>query len=300
MSAAGPSQGALRTAAPSPFAYFASATLKAFNTNKTSWIGLAVFLIVVVAAIFAPVLAPFDPNDQNILEKLRAPTIEHWLGTDSFGRDTLSRLLYGARISLIIGVVSTLAAMVIGTAIGMLAGWHGGRLDTVTMQAMDVLLAFPSLILGLILVAMLGPSMVNIIIAIALTSIPPFARIARAPTIAVKEREFVDAGRALGYSDARILIVHILPNILPEILVMGSLWLANAIRTEASLAFVGLGVKPPTATWGGMIREGFENILDSYWLALAPGVAILIVIFALNLLGDGLRDAIDPKLKGEA
>lgn len=289
----------LRTAAPSPFAYFAKATLKAFNTNKTSWIGLAVFLIVVLAAIFAPVLAPFDPTDQNIVEKLRAPTLEHWLGTDSFGRDTLSRLLYGARISLIIGVVSTLAAMVIGTAIGMLAGWHGGRLDTVTMQAMDVLLAFPSLILGLILVAMLGPSMTNIIIAIALTSIPPFARIARAPTIAVKEREFVDAGRALGYSDTRILVGHILPNILPEILVMGSLWLANAIRTEASLAFVGLGVKPPIATWGGMIREGFENILDSYWLALVPGVAILIVIFALNLLGDGLRDAIDPKLKGE-
>ena len=288
-----------RSAPPSPFAYFASATLKAFNTNKTSWIGLVVFLFVVIVAILAPWIAPFDPTDQNILEKLRAPTIEHWLGTDSFGRDTLSRLIWGARISLIIGVVSTLAAMVIGTAIGMLAGWHGGRLDTVTMQAMDVLLAFPSLILGLILVAMLGPSMTNIIIAIALTSIPPFARIARAPTIAVKEREFVDAGRALGYSDSRILIVHILPNILPEILVMGSLWLANAIRTEASLAFVGLGVKPPIATWGGMIREGFENILDSYWLALVPGVAILIVIFALNLLGDGLRDAIDPKLKGE-
>jgi peptide/nickel transport system permease protein len=289
-----------RSAAPSPLAYFASATLKAFNTNKTSWIGLAVFLIIVVLAILAPVLAPFDPNDQNILEKLRAPTAEHWLGTDSFGRDTLSRVLYGARISLIIGTVSTLIAMVVGAAIGLLAGWHGGRLDTVTMQAMDVLLAFPSLILGLLLVAMLGPSMVNIIIAIALTSIPPFARIARAPTIAVKEREFVEAGRALGYSDARILIGHILPNIFPEILVMGSLWLANAIRTEASLAFVGLGVKPPTATWGGMIREGFENILDSYWLALAPGMAILIVIFALNLLGDGLRDAIDPKLKGEA
>jgi peptide/nickel transport system permease protein len=290
---------ALQTAAPSPFAYFAKATLKAFNTNKTSWIGLVIFLIVVVAAILAPVLAPFDPTDQNILEKLRAPTLEHWLGTDSFGRDTLSRLIYGARISLIIGVVSTIAAMVIGSAIGMLAGWRGGRLDTVTMQAMDVLLAFPSLILGLILVAMLGPSVLNIIIAIALTSIPPFARIARAPTIVVKEREYVDAGRALGYSDTRLLVVHILPNILPEILVMGSLWLANAIRTEASLAFVGLGVKPPIATWGGMIREGFENILDSYWLALVPSVAILIVIFALNLLGDGLRDAIDPKLKGE-
>lgn len=287
------------SAVPTPFAYFASATLKAFNTNKTSWIGLAVFLIVIGLAILAPLIAPFDPADQNILEKLRPPSLEHWLGTDSFGRDTLSRLLYGARVSLVIGIVSTLGALLIGSAIGMLAGWHGGRIDTVTMQAMDVLLAFPSLILGLILVAMLGPSMLNIIIAIALTSIPPFARIARAPTIAIKEREFVLAGRALGYSDTRILSAHILPNILPEILVMGSLWLANAIRTEASLAFVGLGVKPPTATWGGMIREGFENVLDSYALALAPSIAILVVIFALNLLGDGLRDAIDPKLKGE-
>ena len=288
------------TAALTPFQYFARQTFQAFNTNKTSWIGLVIFLVIVLLALLAPVIAPFDPTEQNILEKLRGPSIEHWLGTDSFGRDTLSRVLYGARISLVIGIVSTIAAMVIGTAIGMLAGWHGGRFDTVTMQAMDVLLAFPSLILGLILVAMLGPSMTNIIIAIALTSIPPFARIARAPTIAVKEREFVEACRALGYSDSRIIVRHILPNILPEILVMGSLWLANAIRTEASLAFVGLGVKPPIATWGGMIREGFENILDSYWLALVPGIAILIVIFALNLLGDGLRDAIDPKLKGEA
>jgi peptide/nickel transport system permease protein len=284
---------------PTPLAYFAAQTFKAFNTNKTSWIGLLVFVVVIALAIAAPWLAPYDPNDQNIMEKLRPPSAEHWLGTDSFGRDTLSRILFGARISLVIGISSTLLAMIIGSAIGMFAGWYGGRADTVTMQAMDVLLAFPSLILGLILVAMLGPSTHNIIIAIALTSIPPFARIARAPTIAIKEREFVMAGRALGYSDTRIVAGHILPNILPEILVMASLWLANAIRTEASLAFVGLGVKPPTATWGGMIREGFENILDSYTLALAPSIAILVVIFALNLLGDGLRDAIDPKLKGE-
>jgi len=286
-------------APPTPLAYFAAQTFKAFNTNKTSWIGLMVFVLVIALAIAAPWIAPYDPNDQNIMEKLRAPSAAHWLGTDSFGRDTLSRILYGSRISLVIGIASTLLAMIIGSAIGMFAGWYGGRADTVTMQAMDVLLAFPSLILGLILVAMLGPSTHNIIIAIALTSIPPFARIARAPTIAIKEREFVMAGRALGYTDTRIVVVHILPNILPEILVMASLWLANAIRTEASLAFVGLGVKPPTATWGGMIREGFENILDSYALALAPSIAILVVIFALNLLGDGLRDAIDPKLKGE-
>ncbi len=286
--------------APTPFAYFVSATIKAFNTNKTSWVGLSVFLLVVLAAVLAPLIAPHDPLEQDLIARLKPPSMEHWLGTDNFGRDTLSRLLYGAQISLVIGIVSTLAAMVVGTVIGMAAGWHGGRFDTVIMQAMDVLLAFPSLILGLIVVAMLGPSMTNIIIAIALTSVPPFARIARAPTIAIKEREFVEACRSLGYSDLRILAAHILPNILPEILVMGSLWLANSIRTEASLAFIGLGVKPPTATWGGMIREGFENILDSYWLALAPGIAILVVIFALNLLGDGLRDAIDPKLKGEA
>ena len=198
-----------------------------------------------------------------------------------------------------IGLLAIGIAMAIGSLIGLVAGYHGGRLDIVVMQAMDILLAFPSLILGLIIVAMLGPSITNLVIAIALTTIPPFARIARAPTIAVKEREFIEAGRALGYSDSRLMVLHILPNILPEILVMGSLWLATAIRVEASLAFIGLSVRPPTPTWGGMIREGFENILDSFWLALFPSLAILLVVFALNLLGDGLRDAIDPKLRGE-
>jgi len=278
----------------------AKATISAFNANKTSWVGLVIFLSVALAAIAAPLLSPHDPVEQNILYKLKPPTVEFPLGTDAFGRDILSRLLYGARISLVIGFVATIAALFIGSLIGILAGWYGGRFDVIVMQAMDMLLAFPSLILGLLIVAMLGPSMTNIILAIALTSIPAFARIARAPTISVKEREYIDACRALGYSDARIMGGHILPNIFPEILVMGSLWLANAIRTEASLAFIGLGVKPPTPTWGGMIREGFENILDSAWLAVAPGLAILVVVFALNLLGDGLRDAIDPKLKGEA
>ncbi|MBV8426012.1 MAG: ABC transporter permease [Hyphomicrobiales bacterium] len=287
-------------APPAPASSALQATLRAFNTNKASWIGLAIFLIVVAAAIFAPLIAPHDPLDQDVLDRLKPPSAEHLLGTDYYGRDTFSRLLYGARVSLVIGVVSTLIAMAAGTLIGMLAGWRGGRFDTITMQIMDMLLAFPSLILGLIIVAMLGPSIENIIAAIALTSVPPFARIARAPTIAVKGRDFVEACRSLGFSDTRILAVHILPNIFPEILVMGSLWLANAIRTEASLAFIGLGLKPPTPTWGGMIREGFENILDSAWLAIAPGVAILVVVFALNLLGDGLRDAVDPKLKNEA
>lgn len=274
-------------------------TLRAFNANKTSWVGLGLFLVVCAAALLAPVIAPHDPIDQNVLYRLKPPSAEHPAGTDYYGRDTLSRIIWGARISLSIGLLSIGAALVIGSLIGIVAGYYGGRLDIIVMQTMDVLLAFPSLILGLIVVAMLGPTVMNLVIAIALTAIPPFARIARAPTIAVKEREFVEAGRALGYSDARLMFGHILPNIAPEVLVMGSLWLATAIRVEASLAFIGLGVSPPTPTWGGMIREGFENILDSFWLALFPSIAILIVVFALNLLGDGLRDAIDPRLRGE-
>ena len=273
--------------------------VRAFNANKTSWIGLGLFALVCLAALLAPAIAPHDPLDQNILKRLQGPSADYWLGTDAYGRDILSRILWGARISLVIGLVAISSALVIGTAIGLVAGYFGGRLDIVVMQVMDVLLAFPALILGLIVVAMLGPSVTNLAIAIALTAIPPFARIARAPTIAVKEREFVEAGRSLGYSHLRLMGGHILPNILPEVLVMGSLWLATAIRVEASLAFIGLGVAPPTATWGGMIREGFENILDSFWLAFFPSVAILVVVFALNLLGDGLRDAIDPRLRGE-
>ncbi|MFT4726250.1 MAG: peptide/nickel transport system permease protein [Granulosicoccus sp.] len=273
--------------------------IKAFNTNKTSWIGLGLFAFVCVLALAAPWIAPHDPLDQNILKRLQGPSPQFWMGTDAYGRDIFSRILYGARISLMIGLVSITSALFIGTTIGLMAGYFGGRIDIIVMQIMDVLLAFPSLILGLIIVAMMGPSVSNLIIAIALTAIPPFARIARAPTIVVKEREFIEAGRALGYSHLRLMSGHILPNILPEVLVMGSLWLATAIRVEASLAFIGLGVSPPTATWGSMIREGFENILDNFWLAFFPSIAILIVVFALNLLGDGLRDAIDPRLRGE-
>jgi peptide/nickel transport system permease protein len=274
--------------------------LQAFNANKTSWVGLVLLVLMLVAAALAPWLAAHDPIAQNAAAQLQGPSAQHLFGTDEYGRDTWSRLLHGARVSLTIGIAATLLAMVVGSLIGIVAGWRGGTVDAVLMQTMDVLLAFPSLILGLIVVAMLGPTMTNLVIAIALTSIPPFARIARAPTIALKDREFIEACRAMGFSEARTLGVHVLPNIAAEIIVMGSLWLANAVRTEASLAFIGLGIKPPTPTWGGMIRSGFENILDNAWLAVVPSVAILLVIFALNLLGDGLRDAIDPKLRNEA
>jgi peptide/nickel transport system permease protein len=273
------------------------ALVQAFNANMTSWVGLVLFVLAVAMAVAAPMLTHYDPIAQNVAAQLQGPSPSHLFGTDEYGRDIWARLLYGARISLVIGLASTASALAVGSAIGVLAGWYGGRFDAVVMQIMDVLLAFPALILGLIVVAMLGPTLSNIILAIALTSVPPFARIARAPTIALREREFIAAGRVLGYSDARIIVFHILPNILAEILVMGALWLATAVRTEASLAFIGLGIKPPTPTWGGMIRSGFENILDNPWLAVVPSLAILLTVFSLNLLGDGLRDAVDPKLK---
>ncbi len=267
------------------------------RSNPGSWTGVAMILVVVLAAILAPWIWPLDPLEQDVLARLAAPSWEHPLGTDSFGRDVLSRLLHAARISLLIGVLAIALALVIGSAIGIAAGYIGGWFDSTVSSLLDVLLSFPTLLLGLMVVAMLGPSMENLIIAIALTELAPFARVARAPVLALKGREFVEAGRALGFSDLRLVVVHIVPNLMAEVVVVASLWLAAAIRTEASLSFIGLGVKPPTATWGGMIREGFENILDAPWLALAPSIAILVTVLGLNLIGDGLRDALDPRTR---
>jgi peptide/nickel transport system permease protein len=273
--------------------------LTAIRRHKMASAGALLVLLVALSALLAPLIAPHDPLEQNVLERLDAPSAEFLLGNDSFGRDVLSRILWGGRVSLFVSTTAILAAILIGGALGTLAGYVGGAFDRVTMAAMDVLLSFPALVLGLLVVAMLGPTVVNLILAIALTAIAPFARIARAPTLAIKERDFVEAGRALGFSNRRILAVHILPNIVDDVLVMASLWLATAIRTEASLSFIGLGVRPPTPTWGGMIREGFENILDAPWLAIFPSLAVLVVMLGLNMLGDGLRDATDPRLRHE-
>ncbi|ARS71051.1 ABC transporter permease [Sinorhizobium meliloti] len=270
-----------------------------FKRNKLSWVGVSLLALIIGVAILAPVLSPYDPVKQSIVDRLQPPSPEFWLGTDTYGRDVLSRLLYGTRISLMVGFVSVLIAMVVGSAIGILAGYVGGLLDQLIMGLADVMLSFPTLLLGLMVAAMLGASLENLIIAIAITETAPFIRVARAPTIALKHRDFVDAGRALGYGPVRIMGVHIFPNMVSDIVVVGSLWMASAIRTEASLSFIGLGVQPPTATWGGMIREGFENILSAWWLVVFPSLAILITVLALNILGDTLRDAIDPKLRSE-
>jgi peptide/nickel transport system permease protein len=271
----------------------------ALRKNRLSWIGLGLLAIIVFAAVFAPWISPHNPLEQNIAYRLQPPSADFWLGTDSYGRDVLSRLIYGSRISLFVGFGAIAIAMTIGSTLGILAGYIGGLLDQMIMGLVDVLLSFPTLLLGLMIAAMLGASLQNLIIAIAITEIAPFVRVARAPTITLKQRDFVEAGRALGFSPFRLMRVHILPNMISDVVVLGSLWMASAIRTEASLSFIGLGVPPPTATWGSMIREGFENILDAWWLTVFPSVAILLTVLALNLLGDALRDAIDPKLRAE-
>jgi len=272
---------------------------RALLSNRVAWIGVALLLLIVLVAVFAPWLAPHDPLQQNIAYRLDPPSADFWLGTDSYGRDVLSRLIYGARISLLVGFLAVLIAMLIGSSLGILAGYLGGWFDQLVMGLVDVLLSFPTLLLGLMVAAMLGASLENLIVAIAITEIAPFVRIARAPTIALKQRDFIEAGRALGFGPIRLMGVHILPNMASDVIVLASLWMAAAIRTEASLSFIGLGVPPPIATWGSMIREGFNNILDAWWLIVFPCVAILLTVLALNLLGDALRDALDPKLRGE-
>jgi peptide/nickel transport system permease protein len=270
-----------------------------FNRNKTSWVGLVILVILTAMALLAPYISLYDPIDQSILQRMKPASAEHWFGTDHFGRDIFSRIIWGGRISLSVGVISVLLGMIIGGSIGLFSGYKGGYLDQIVMGVMDVFMSIPTLLMGLMIVAVLGPSLTNLTLAIALTVAPRFARIARAPTLAVKERDYIEACRAMGFSGTRIMFIHILPNILGDILVMASLWIATAVRIEASLSFLGLGVKPPTPTWGGMIREGFKYIMDAPWISVYPGAVILLAVFAFNMLGDGLRDAIDPKLRGE-
>ncbi len=265
--------------------------------HPTTTIGAVLCLLVLAGAVGAPWLSPADPLDQNIVDKLAPPGVDYPLGADDYGRDVLSRLLWGARFSLLVSFLSVASAMLVGGTIGLVSGYVGGRTDTFIMQVMDVLLSFPSLILGLIVVALVGPALSSLVFAIALTAVAPFARVARAPVLSLRNRPYVEAGRALGFSHARILFVHILPNMISEVLVLATLWMADAVRTEAALSFLGLGIKPPAPSWGSMLRDGFENILDAPFLSIVPGVAILVLVLGLNMVGDGLRDASDPTLR---
>ena len=269
---------------------------RTFRKNRTAFAGAVITLIVVLAAIFAPLIAPYDPLDQDVYHRLLSPQRGHLLGTDNFGRDSFSRIIYGARVSLIVGVCSVLIGMVVGTSLGIIAAMKGGKVENLIMRVVDILMSFPNLIMGLMIMAILGSGMGKLIIAIGIIMAPRFARIAHAPTLAIKEQHYITAARALGFSDLRVIFRHALPNVLGEVLVMGTLWTATAIRIEANLSFIGLGVPPPTPTWGGIIREGMDYLSNASWISLFSGVAILITVLSFNMLGDGIRDIIDPRI----
>ncbi len=274
-----------------------------FRENRGAVIGLYVFMALVALAILAPLIAPHDPAAQARDALLVPPVWQdggQWrflLGTDAIGRDILSRLLYGARFSLFIGVVVVIIALTGGVIVGLWAGFYGGWVDSVIMRVMDVILAFPSLLLALVLVAILGPGLLNAMIAIALVLQPHFARLTRAAVMAEKNREYVMAARVAGASKTRLMFRTILPNCLGPLIVQATLSFSNAILDAAALGFLGMGAQPPTPEWGTMLAEAREFILRAWWVVTLPGLAILITVLAINLMGDGLRDAFDPKMK---
>ena len=275
---------------------FDKKALAAFKQNKIALVGLVILLLIIGAALFADVLAPYDVRAQDVKNRYQPPSMEHFFGTDEFGRDVFSRILIGSRVSLMVGIVSIAIAMVIGVLLGAYAGFKGGWIDQVLTKVIDSLMTFPSLILGILVVSALGPGEKNAIIAIAIAFVPRFARVARGPSIVLRENEFIMASRASGATDNRVILRHILPNLVGEVVVMGSLWVSTAIIIEASLSFLGLGVQPPTPSWGMMIKAGVDEIQMAPWLAVFPGLAISLAVLAFNLLGDGLRDLLDPKL----
>jgi len=264
--------------------------------NPLNVVALALIAMFAACALFAPLLAPYDPLLQELGTRLQPPSPQHWLGTDSLGRDIASRILYGARISLIVGVVVVASAGVVGTAIGLVAGYAGGLVDDALMRLTEVFLAFPALILAMAIAGALGPSLTNAIIAIAAVTWAVYARLVRGQILSLRRREFVEAARAMGASRTRIVLRHLLPNALAPLMVQASFDLGSSIIAAAGLSFIGFGAQPPTPEWGVMISEGRNYISTQPWLSLFPGLAILLAVGSFNLLGDGLRDAFDPRL----
>ena len=272
-----------------------AALLRALGADPRAALGLGLVGLAAAAALLAPLMAPYGPDTPDFVNTLAPPSQIHWLGTDELGRDVLSRIIYGAQTSLFVGVLSVAVAAFAGTALGLVAGYFGRFIDALIMRIMDVVFAFPSILLALAITAVLGPSLNNAVLAIAVVNLPVFARIARAQTLVVRELEFVEAKRALGFGTTNILMRTILPNILAPVIVQGSLLFASAIITESYLSFLGLGVQPPTATWGNMLRNAIGFLDMAPWLAWFPGLAIFLVVLGFNLLGDGLRDRFDPR-----
>jgi peptide/nickel transport system permease protein len=261
--------------------------------------GLALIGLMVLMALLSPWIAPYDPAAQDTRYALAGPSARHWLGTDELGRDILSRITWGTRISLEVGVGAVIVAFLIGIPLGLVAGYRGGVVDALAMRGMDIMLAFPNLLMALLLVAALESSLTNEIIAIGIALVPNFARVARGMTLTLKENDYITAAKAMGGRQVRVLFRHLLPNAFATLFVMATLYIATAIRTEASLSFLGLGVPPPAPSWGNILSEGQTYVRQAPWVTGFSGLAILIAVLAFNLLGDALRDVMDPRLRGE-
>jgi peptide/nickel transport system permease protein len=269
-----------------------------FRRNRLALVGLVLVAVLALSAALAPWLAPYDPARQSLIEKRARPGAKYILGADEFGRDILSRVIYGSRVALLVGVLSATIAVLGGLALGMIAGFSGGWLDSLMMRGIEILLAFPYLLLALAIVAALGPGSLNTTIAVGVWGIPAVTRIVRGSVLSLRETEYVGAARALGAPALALVRRHILPNVVPSLIVYGTLFMANAILLEAALSFLGLGVQPPTASWGLMVSTGRDVLLVAPHVATVPGLAIMLAVLAFNLVGDGLRDALDPRLRG--
>ncbi|ETI67987.1 nickel transporter permease [Neobacillus vireti] len=270
---------------------------QSFYKNKLAVIGLGIVIFFIIIAIIAPWIAPYSFKDQVLADRMQAPSSKHWFGTDDFGRDIFSRVLHGARISLTVGFFSVLGSVVIGTLLGIVAGYYGRWVDTIISRIFDIMLAFPSILLAIAIVSVLGPSLKNALIAIAVINIPNFGRLVRSRVLSVKQEEYIMSARAVGMKDTRILLRHILPNSVSPVIVQATLAIATAIIEAAALGFLGLGARPPEPEWGTMLADSRNYITQAPWTLFFPGMAIMLTVLGFNLMGDGLRDALDPKMK---
>jgi len=261
-------------------------------------LGMIIILLFIIAAIFAPWLAPYNPDQVDMMNTLLQPSKSHWLGTDALGRDTLSRTIFGTQTSLLIGFFVVILGSVVGMALGLVAGYYGGWTYNVVMRFIDTLMAFPMLILALLIASLLGAGIKNIIMALAFAMIPAYARLMCGQVMILKENDYILAERSMGAGGKRIMLRHLLPNCFPPLIVMMTMMLGTTILAEAGLSFIGIGVQPPVATWGNMVNDGRQFLLSNPLLSFAPGLAIMLVVYAFNMIGDGLRDALDPQLRG--
>ncbi|ALC91778.1 peptide ABC transporter permease [Bacillus sp. FJAT-18017] len=270
---------------------------QSFYKNKLAIIGLSIVVFFIIIAVLAPVISPYSFKDQVLAERMQAPSSKHWFGTDDFGRDIFSRVIYGARISLWVGFSSVLGSVIIGTLLGIVSGYYGRWVDTIISRIFDIMLAFPSILLAIAVVAILGPSLQNALIAIALINIPNFGRIVRSRVLSVKQEEYIMAAWAIGMKDSRILLKHVLPNSISPVIVQATLAIATAIIEAAALGFLGMGAQAPTPEWGKMLADSKNYLMQAPWTLFFPGIAIMLTVLGFNLMGDGLRDALDPKMK---